>query len=71
MSTPAKSTPPETGTTLNNGWSVFFDEVTALLTEAERQYGLANRNYTEYVLERMEMTLSTCSFNKIFLIWWE
>ena len=54
-------------TTLKD-WSVFFDVVTALLTEteAERQYGLANRNsvYTEYVLEGLEMTLSTCSYIK-------
>ena len=47
-------------------WSVFFDVFTALLTEteAERQYGLANRNYTEYVLEGLKMTLSTCSYIK-------
>ena len=53
----------ESGSALN-GWSNFFAEVTALLNEAERQYGIANRNYTEYVLERLEMVLSTCSYIK-------
>ena len=47
-----------------NGWSNFFVEVMALLNEAERQYGIANRNYTEYVLERLEMALNTCFYIK-------
>ncbi len=44
-----------------NGWEVYFKEVTSLLEQGERQYGLANRNYTDYFLERLELTLSTCS----------
>ena len=44
-----------------NGWGAFFVEVTVLLDEAQKNYGFANRNYTDYVLERMEMALSTCS----------
>ena len=44
-----------------NGWYGFFIEVVALLDEAEKNYGIANHNYTDYALERMEMALSTCS----------
>ena len=32
-----------------------------LLDESERQYGQANRSYTEYMLERLELSLATCS----------
>ena len=28
---------------------------------AERQYGLANRSYTDYVIERLEFVISVCS----------
>ena len=41
-----------------NGWEGFFVEVIPLLDEAEKNYGIANHNYTDYVLE---MALSTCS----------
>ena len=34
------------------------------MTEAERQFGVANQNYTEYVLHRMDMAFSTCSYIK-------
>ena len=44
-----------------NGWEGFFVEVVSLLVEAEKNYGIANHNYTGYALERMEMALSTCS----------
>lgn len=49
--------PTTTGTESEelNGWSVFFTEVTALLDEAQKNYGIANHNYTDYALERMEM----------------
>ena len=55
--------PTTTGTESEelNGWSVFFTEVTALLDEAQKNYGIANHNYTDCALERMEMALSTCS----------
>lgn len=52
---------PTTDSETLNGWGAFFIEVAALLDEAQRNYGIANRNYTEYVLERMEMALNTCS----------
>ena len=38
-----------------NGWSVFFTELTDFLTEEERKFGIANQNYTEYVMQRMDM----------------
>ena len=31
------------------------------LDESERQYGQANHSYTEYMLERLELSLATCS----------
>ena len=40
---------------------MFFDEICHLIDEAERQYGLANRSYTEYVIERFEYTIPVCS----------
>ena len=43
-----------------NGLEGFFVKVVVLLDEAEKNYGIANHNYTDYALERMEMTLSTC-----------
>lgn len=43
-----------------DGLGFFFDEITSLVEEAERQYGLANLVYTEYVLERFEMCIVTC-----------
>ena len=44
-----------------SGISVFFDEISRLVGEAERQYGLANRGYTEYITERLEYAITTCS----------
>ena len=32
-----------------------------MIDEAERQYGLANSGYTEYVIERFEYTITVCS----------
>ena len=31
-----------------------------LLEAADRQYGIANQSYTQYVLERLEICLQTC-----------
>ena len=42
---------------LLNGWSTYFQEITRLLEDAERQYGVANNNLTDYILERLEMTV--------------
>ena len=32
-----------------------------LVEEAERLYGMANYTYTEYIVERLEICLTTCS----------
>lgn len=41
-------------------WSLFFDGIISLLEEAERQYGFANQQYTDYVLERMQLSINSC-----------
>ena len=40
--------------------SSFFDTIISLLQEAERQYGFASQQYTEYVLERLQLSINTC-----------
>ncbi len=40
---------------------VFFNEVFQLVDQAERQYGLANRDYTDYIIERLEFVVNVCS----------
>ncbi len=44
-----------------SGWSDFFSEIIALVEGAERQYGIANLNYSEYVIERLELSINTAS----------
>ena len=39
----------------------FFDDIVVLVEGAERQYGVANIRYAEYVLERFEFCISTCT----------
>ena len=41
-------------------WSSFFDAITSLLEETERQYGFANQQYTEYALGRMQLSINSC-----------
>lgn len=41
----------------NTGWSEFFTHVASFLSTCERQYGLANENFTEYVIEHVNMLL--------------
>ena len=41
-------------------WGSYFDEIVHLLEGAERQYGIANQPYTQYVLERLEICVWTC-----------
>ena len=50
---------------------MFFDEISRLVGEAERQYGLANRGYTEYVTERLEplAPIYCAAMFKVFLDW--
>ena len=42
-------------------YTAFFHEISELIQQAERQYGLANRNYTEYIIERLEYLITVCS----------
>ena len=37
------------------GFSEVFDEVSRLLSEAQKNHGIANHNYTDYILEWMEI----------------
>ena len=39
-----------------DGLSSFFDDI---VRRAQRQYGVANINYTEYILERFEFCIIT------------
>ena len=41
-------------------WSGFYEELVKLLEEAERHYGVANKQYTEYILERLEFSIHSC-----------
>ncbi len=43
------------------GLSTFFSHVVTFLEEAEQQYGVANENFTEYVLEQLELCIRSCS----------
>ena len=47
--------------TVVHGVRQFFDEIHRLIEEAERQHGLANFGYTEYIIERFEYAISVCS----------
>ena len=46
-------------------WSSIFDGVIGLLEESERQYGFSNRQFAEYILERLDLLLSICRSLKI------
>ena len=43
-----------------SGWQDFLD-ISKLSDSAERQYGVAQLNYTEYILERLALCIDTCS----------
>ena len=44
-----------------DSWSSFFHEILRLLEEGERQLDVANVSYIAYMLERLELSISTCS----------
>ena len=44
-----------------SGIPAFLDEISRLIAETERQYGLDNRGCTEYALERLEYAITVCS----------
>ena len=42
-------------------WERYFNELSAFLTGAERQLGLANDNFSEYVVDRLELFIVNIS----------
>ena len=42
------------------GWRSYFEDISRFLEGAERQYGIANDNFTD-VLERLELCIRTCT----------
>ncbi len=46
---------------MSSEWTMYFDVITHLLQGASRQYGVANESYTEYVIERLDLCISTCT----------
>ena len=39
----------------------FFDDILKLVEGAERQYGVANLQYTEFIIEKMEFCTISCN----------
>ena len=50
-----------------NGLTEFIDDVARLVENGERQYGIANANYTEYFVERLEICILSCIELKDFI----
>ena len=41
-------------------YTTFFGEINCLVEEAERQYSVGNRTYTEYIIKRLQYATSVC-----------
>ena len=41
-------------------WRSFFQEVAAMVTTAERHYGVCNANYGDHMIERLELSIQSC-----------
>jgi len=41
-------------------WQAFFQEVVSLVTAGERHYGVCNANYSDYMIERFELSIQSC-----------
>ena len=39
------------------GWNRFFSQFSQILRCAERQYGTANEQYSEYIINRLEIAI--------------
>ena len=49
----------------------YFDGIKQLVQEAERQYGVANVTYTDYILESFEICIATCvNVQTCYLLQW-
>ena len=44
-----------------DAWTTFFQRISRFLDAAQYQYGVADRNFCEYVLERLELCIVTCT----------
>ena len=44
------------------GWESLFEQLTAFLRAAERQLGVCNKQYAQYVLERFERCTQTVAY---------
>ncbi len=42
-------------------WTRYFEHISHFLEGAERQYGIANHSFCEYVLGRLELCINTCT----------
>ena len=42
-------------------WTRYFEGISRFLEGAEHQHGTANRGFCEYVLERLELFINTCT----------
>ena len=50
-----------------SGWQAFFDGLSEFLRNADRQFGIVNQQYTEYVIERLQMFSREVGILKDFL----
>ena len=47
----------QAGSVVNpSGWTRFFSELSSFIISSERQYGLANEQYTDYAIERFSLS---------------
>ena len=47
----------QAGSVVNpSGWTRFFTELSSFIISSERQYGLANEQYTDYAIERFSLS---------------
>ena len=42
-------------------WRRYFESIAEFLQGASRQFGVANGSFTEYVIERLDLCISTCT----------
>ena len=54
-SAPTQSSSSDTN--IVSSWTDYFDQIATFLISCGRQYGLANESYSEYVIERLSVTL--------------
>ena len=44
-----------------HSWTEFLKEIVHLIVDSERQFGVANSGYCNYIIERFELCLTTWS----------